>query len=562
MALPHGEAKVSIEEAEHQEQELEKDTNRRLQAIHDWRENYANGARYFELRNYVSESQRTELDDSLRLSLTARQLQFNAKNVAGVFDDLAIAGGRFAALIEFAKRSKAEYGTDPQAQGEGVAHEAERANMLASEFPAVSIRDVSPEHEQAALAERSPHRVSQQFEIDASQIVDADSPSLVEDRHEEVLDSPPLAGLAAQPRTSQPFAAERAEGWFSRFAALKVSAFQVKVFALLLLFATATFAIGLTVGRGLLGRRFREAPKSPVAVDATSPAPPVQADKPASRTSTTPAGRSDESPLPARLGDAMRSGETTKESKRGSESSEARSTVSNPSPAPESKPPARMAVNSERRRAKRGAVRDVSPHAGAKLVRSHKTSGPVRGAQRSPAPYQLTSGTGAGGYLPRPSTLLVSVPSGGSPPFRVSFPEKAIAATSSMAMASELSVLVSPELRPAMDHKSARLEAGELVSFIWPRYPTPRLRPGLAEVIKIRATIGPLGEVHGVKFLSGSVSLLPATTQAVRQWRYRPTLLDKRPVQAQQDVTIEFRPPQSSSLVASRHAPHNESQSQ
>lgn len=163
--------------------------------------------------------------------------------------------------------------------------------------------------------------------------------------------------------------------------------------------------------------------------------------------------------------------------------------------------------------------------------------------------------------MPRPSTLLVSVPSRGSQPFRVSFPERTIAATSSLAMASELSVLVAPELGPRVDHKSARLEAGELVSFVWPRYATPSLRPGSAEVIKVRASLGPGGEVQGVKFLSGSVSLLPATTQAIRQWRYRPTLLDKRPVQAQQDVTIEFRPPQSPALMAARHAPHNEAQS-
>src|SRR5437660_1230851 len=127
MALPHGEAEMFTEDAEQQEQELEKDANRRLQAIHDWRENYENGARYFELRDYLSESQRTEIDDSLRLSLTARQLQFNPKNVANVFDDLSIAGGRFAALIEFAKRNKAKQGTDAQAHAEGAVLEVEPA---------------------------------------------------------------------------------------------------------------------------------------------------------------------------------------------------------------------------------------------------------------------------------------------------------------------------------------------------------------------------------------------------------------------------------------------------
>src|SRR5689334_7175996 len=58
LALPHGEAEIFIEGAEQQEPELEKDASRRLLAIHDWRDNYENGARYFELRNFLSESQR------------------------------------------------------------------------------------------------------------------------------------------------------------------------------------------------------------------------------------------------------------------------------------------------------------------------------------------------------------------------------------------------------------------------------------------------------------------------------------------------------------------------
>lgn len=217
MALPHGEPEMFTEGAEPQEQELEKDKNRRLQAIHDWRENYENSARYFQLRDYLSESQRTELDDSLRLSLTARQLQFNSKNVASVFDDLSVAGGRFATLIEVAKRNKAKQGTDPQLQGEGAAVDAERAIdhdrqsvgissrefgavvnndypfvpeqeaaercTDADEFPAVSIKNVFPEQDQGSLAERMTHTASQPFKIETSEIVDVESSSLAEHPH-------------------------------------------------------------------------------------------------------------------------------------------------------------------------------------------------------------------------------------------------------------------------------------------------------------------------------------------------------------------------------------------
>jgi TonB family protein len=123
-------------------------------------------------------------------------------------------------------------------------------------------------------------------------------------------------------------------------------------------------------------------------------------------------------------------------------------------------------------------------------------------------------------------------------------------------MTSQLSVLVSPEAGPAVAHKPARLQAGQLVSFVWPRYPRPGDRYGSSETVKVRTTIGELGQVLDIKRVSGSMSLLPAAMKAIRLWRYKPTLLNKRPVQAQQDITIEFRPPQYLSHVPAQHPSH------
>ena len=602
LALPHGEEEMLIEGAEPQEQELEKDTNRRLQAIHDWRDNYESGARYLELRDLLSESQRGELDDSLRLSLTARQLQFNPKNVANVFDDLAIAGGRFAALIEFAKQNKLKQGIDPQAHAEGAVLEVEPAiehdeqsqavssrefalvpddndNSAAvhensndpvvgdeeaahrcagaEDFPALSIKDVFPEQEQAPLAQRPAHIPSQQFEIEPSEIGDPDSPSLVEPPpRQEGPRSPAFAGFAAQARPGQSSAA-LIEAASSRFHALKISTFQVNVFAILLLFAVTSFIVGLTVGRGPLGKRLREAPKSLLTADAKPPALPDPADESTSRTPPPTVASSDDSAGAKGPDDATPSEEKFEESPRVSDSAEARSTDSVSSPAIESKPSAKPEVEPEHSGAIGPVVRNGPPPASSKLVRPPKAVRPISRAPKSYVPYKLSSTIGAAPHLPRASTILVTVPGQESQPIRVRFPEKTIAATSSVAMTSQLSVLVSPEPAPSVAHRPARLEAGDLVSFGWPSYPRPDGRYRLAETIRVRATIGQLGQVLEVKFLSGSVSLLPVTTQTIRQWRYRPTLLDNRPVQAEQDVTIEFRPPQYSSQVSTQHSSHN-----
>ena len=596
MALPHGEAEMLIEGPEQPEPEFERETNRRLQAIHDWRETFENGARYFELRGYLSESQRTELDDSLRLSLTARQLQFSPKNVANVFDDLSVAGGRFAALIEFAKRKKANQGLDAQAQGEGAMPQAESAaeddkdsleisspesgeivnnnhdagnddaivanqegagpRTDVDDFPAVTIKDVFPEQQQPPLAERMAHIASQPFEIETLEIEDADSPPLIEPPHEEEHDSPAFTGFAAHARTSRSFA-ERFEGSSWRFPALKISAFQVNVFALLLLFAVTSFTVGLTVGRGPLPRRLREAPKSLLATDAKPPTLTEEADDATSRTPPAPLASSDDSAGTNRPDDATPSEEKFEESTRGSEDSAEVRFTDDSSRASEFKPSAKPELNPELGGHIQPFVPNVPPRASPKLAHPPKAARSISSAPRSPSPYRLTSTIGPEPRLSRSSTILVTVPAQGSQPFRVSFPEKAIAATSSLAMTSQLSVLVPPEPGATVVHKSARLEAGELVSFAWPRYPVPGNRYGIAETIKVRATIGQLGQVLDVKFLGGSISLLPATTGAIRQWRFRPTLLDKRPVRAQQDVTIEFRPPQYSSQLRTQHPSHN-----
>jgi TonB family protein len=164
---------------------------------------------------------------------------------------------------------------------------------------------------------------------------------------------------------------------------------------------------------------------------------------------------------------------------------------------------------------------------------------------------------GAGPHPSPPSAILVTAPAKGSKSFRLTFPEKPIAVSSSFAITSQLSVLISPEPGTAVAHQPGRLQAGELVSYVLPRYPTPGDRSRSAETVKVRATIGRLGQVLDIKRLSGSTSLLPAAISAVRQWRYKPTLLNEKPVQAQQDVTIEFRLPQHLSSVHTQRLSHN-----
>jgi TonB family protein len=642
MALPHGQAEMLTEAvaAEQQEQELENEANRRLQAILEWREHYGNGALYSELQDYLSESQQDEIYDSIRMSLTARQLQFNPKNVAFVFDALWNAGGRLATLIQIAQRNKAEQEADAQAQAEqrplpipaatpagvgvsmcGSAAEIPTGDVprsLEASFPSEPAKNVAPEPIKTVIPElsesltpepvpslipaspenfptepigsASPDRVQtsspemiartapQASQVVACEILDASPLSLVEDLREQVHHHTPVRAFGPQVRTDRvESSADRIEGSSPHSHVFEISGFQVAAFVFL--FVVIGFTVGLATGRGPFGKRPQDPQKSIVAVDATSPALPNRPGETTSPISTPPGANIFHTPAvnPPALETEQSRVESLSAQSLNARPADSASRVRpiEPSPAVTSRSLMDSSNSSDANKLdgatpseekSRGNIRDSESFArvpstdslsSPKPIHSPKAVGPIRGAPGNPGPRRVTPATRAALHPSPPSAVLVSAPAKGSKSFRLTFPEKPIAASSSFAMTSQLSVLVSPEPGPAVAHEPARLQAGELVSYVWPRYPKPGNRYGSTETVKVRATIGQLGQVLDIKLVSGSTSLLPATTSAIRRWRYNPTLLNGRPVQAQQDVTIEFRPPRYLSHVSTRHSSHN-----
>jgi TonB family protein len=89
------------------------------------------------------------------------------------------------------------------------------------------------------------------------------------------------------------------------------------------------------------------------------------------------------------------------------------------------------------------------------------------------------------------------------------------------------------------------LQRGALVYHIDPVYPQIAVQQKIEGTVKLRVTIGPDGAVRTVFVISGPGLLIEAARSAVRQWRYRPTLLDGKPVESEEYVSIEFRLPPS-----------------
>jgi PilZ domain/Gram-negative bacterial TonB protein C-terminal len=369
---------------------------------------------------------------------------------------------------------------------------------------------------------------------------------------------------------------------------------------LVFLFSVIGFTVGRTVGRGPLGKRLQGAQKSVLPVDATSPALPNRPGEVTSRTSTPPAVKafntpsvkspapeteetrsgspsapshnarsadsargvgptapssqetsrsnidSDSSSSSNKRDDATHAEENSKESTGHSESfANVPSTDLNSSPTIESKPSTGPESSPEGNSSNGLAARNTSPPATPEPELAHPPTavGPKSAPPRNPAPRSVTPATGPAPYSSPSSAILVTAPAEGSKPFRLIFPEKLIAVSSSFAISSQLSVLISPEPGPAVAHQPARLQAGDLVSYVKPRQPRRGDRYRSTETVKVRATIGQQGQVMDIRPVSGPIFLLSSAVSAIRLWHYKPTLLNERPVQAQQDVTIEFRMP-------------------
>jgi TonB family protein len=95
--------------------------------------------------------------------------------------------------------------------------------------------------------------------------------------------------------------------------------------------------------------------------------------------------------------------------------------------------------------------------------------------------------------------------------------------------------------------------ADELLSQkVQPNYPEQALKAGLQGAVVLQAWIGTDGNIRELKLVRGSLLLGQAAYKAVKQWRYKPYLLNGRAVEAQTFVTVNFRLPQQSLLLPSQ----------
>jgi TonB family protein len=90
---------------------------------------------------------------------------------------------------------------------------------------------------------------------------------------------------------------------------------------------------------------------------------------------------------------------------------------------------------------------------------------------------------------------------------------------------------------------SQGVSQGLLLKKAQPTYPSTALRMRIEGAVQLMATISKNGNISAVKVLSGDPQLARAAADAVKQWKYKPYLLNGEPVEIQTQVTVNFKLP-------------------
>lgn len=106
------------------------------------------------------------------------------------------------------------------------------------------------------------------------------------------------------------------------------------------------------------------------------------------------------------------------------------------------------------------------------------------------------------------------------------------------------SLIPGQEALPVMAAPISRgVTQGELIRKVDPVYPLQARQEAITGSVQLEAFVGKDGVVRSVKTLSGDPQFASAAIQAVRQWRYTPTLLNGHPIETTRQVTVLFKLP-------------------
>jgi len=100
-----------------------------------------------------------------------------------------------------------------------------------------------------------------------------------------------------------------------------------------------------------------------------------------------------------------------------------------------------------------------------------------------------------------------------------------------------------PDVRQAVlpaQHVSSGVMQGMLIYKVVPKYPPVAIAVRASGTVMLQATISRGGTIENLRVLGGPALLQQAALDAVKQWRYRPYVLDGQPVEVETTINVQF----------------------
>jgi protein TonB len=87
---------------------------------------------------------------------------------------------------------------------------------------------------------------------------------------------------------------------------------------------------------------------------------------------------------------------------------------------------------------------------------------------------------------------------------------------------------------------SQGVSSGLLIRRVQPNYPPLARQARIQGTVILHAVISKDGSITGLQLVSGHPMLAPAAIEAVKQWKYKPYLLNGEPVEVDTEVQVNF----------------------
>jgi protein TonB len=103
-----------------------------------------------------------------------------------------------------------------------------------------------------------------------------------------------------------------------------------------------------------------------------------------------------------------------------------------------------------------------------------------------------------------------------------------------------LPVLIPTRPTPVKPLVVSHWAEGNVIYRVQPIYPTLARQARVQGTVELRAIISKAGTIENLVLVQGHPMLSAAAIEAVRQWRYRPYLLNDEPIEVETEITVSF----------------------